>query len=75
MTTLNSLVSMFTKHNAPMVIGYMAVVLAIGTFLISKLKGQFDNCIIRKLFHLLAFITFTPCVLYDVKETRLITNI
>lgn len=42
---------------------YMLVVLIVGLTLLVKYADRFHKCTLRKLFHILAFVMFTPTLL------------
>ena len=60
----------FLKHGAPYSLAYMAIILAIGLtgiYYANKSK-EFENMVIRKMFHVLAFLLFLPGVIFNVKK-------
>jgi len=48
---------------------YMLFIMCSGIFLIQKYASRFHKCTLRKLFHILALLIFTPSLL-NVKSSR-----
>jgi len=52
----------FNKKVVPHFI-YLIVVLSVGLILLTKYANRFHKCTLRKLFHILALVMFTPSLL------------